>query len=56
MPFVYEFLAEFDEIVDLAVEDKPERIILVCHGLKTLGRKIDYGEAPVDETGTTVYM
>ncbi len=56
MPFFHEFFAEFDEIVDLAIEDQPERIIFVCHWLEAVGRKIDYSEPPVDEASTTVYV
>jgi hypothetical protein len=56
MTFINKLLAEFDEIVDLAIEDKPERIILIFHGLETVWRKIDYSKAPVDEAGTTTDM
>ena len=53
---VLQLLAQLAEVVDLAVEDQPERSVFVRHRLAGRVAQVDDGEAPVAEARGPVQM
>jgi len=54
--FGKQLFAELDVVVDLAVEDDPERAVLAGHRLESLVREVDDGKPAMDETGIIMDM
>ncbi len=48
-----EFLPEFEVVIDLAVEDDPERPVLVCHRLPTFVGEVEDCKTAVSEADRT---
>ena len=52
--FQDQLFAEFDEVVDLSVENEPERPVLVRHRLAAIIREVDDRKSPVDQSDRPV--